>query len=513
MKKTLSILLVIMMLLSCVPAMAEYENHVEFTYLGNATSKTLPGDDAYVIQKLNEIFNCTIHSIDAVSNVDEQMQAVFADYDNIPDHFLIATKYLTTVLNQELTREIPISMIKEHAPTVWELIDKNYPQLKKTAVYVEEKDSLLCFPSGLGEVFPLFMVRQDWLDALNLEVPKTLEDFKKVAIAFAQNDPDGNGVADTWALNLSEAYDEIAPLCAAFGITLPEGSANQQDSWYIDEENKLAYKATTSPEFKELIKYLNELWDAGAIYPDMSLTNAEGDNLAAEGKIGFKHIATIEMLPTYSPQLWYAQMVKNVPGAYGTVVDPLEGSVFELQTSPWRYHCFGHDCSDEALIRILEIYEAQCTDMEIHKLIWSGEEGKHYDLVNGMAVKTAEFQSGPIQAGDALKWMIINFRHNADMQLFTFGHEYADIIKYHNKAGEEGAVSKVVNELIPFGVAKPTVDEYKAILDPFEKEFFYNAVAGKIDVEAEWDKYLADWATMGGEASAQEIYQLWKDMQ
>ena len=49
MKKTLSILLVIMMLLSCVPAMAEYENHVEFTYLGNATSKTLPGDDAYVI--------------------------------------------------------------------------------------------------------------------------------------------------------------------------------------------------------------------------------------------------------------------------------------------------------------------------------------------------------------------------------------------------------------------------------------------------------------------------------
>ena len=513
MKKTLSILLVIMMLLSCVPAMAEYENHVEFTYLGNATSKTLPGDDAYVIQKLNEIFNCTIHSIDAVSNVDEQMLAVFADYDNIPDHFLIATKYLTTVLDQELTREVPLSMIEENAPTVYDLLMKNYPQIKKTAVYNAENDSLLCFPSGLGEVFPLFMVRQDWLDALKLEVPKTLEEFKQVAIAFATQDPDGNGVADTWALNLSEDFDEIAPLCAAFGITLPEGSANQQDSWYVDEENQIAYKATTSPEFKELIKYLNELWDAGAIYPDMSLTNAEGDNLAAEGKIGFKHIATIEMLPTYSPQLWYAQMVKNVPGAYGTIVEPLEGSVFELQTAPWRYHCFGHSCSDEALIRILEIYEAQCTDMEIHKLIWSGEEGLHYDLVDGMAVKTAAYQSGPVQAGDALKWMIINFRHSAEMQLFTFGHEYANVIAFHNRAGKEGAVSKVVNELIPVGVAKPTVDEYKAILDPFEKEFFYNAVAGKIDVEAEWDKYLADWATMGGEASAQEIYQLWKDMQ
>ena len=117
------------------------------------------------------------------------MLAVFADYDNIPDHFLIATKYLTTVLDQELTREIPLSMIQEHAPTVYELLMKNYPQIKKTAVYNEENDSLWCFPSGLGEVFPLFMVRQDWLDALNLEVPKTLEEFKQVAIAFATQDP------------------------------------------------------------------------------------------------------------------------------------------------------------------------------------------------------------------------------------------------------------------------------------------------------------------------------------
>ena len=245
----------------------------------------------------------------------------------------------------------------------------------------------------------------------------------------------------------------------------------------------------------------------------MSLTNTEGDNIVAEGKIGFHHIATIEMLPTYSPQLWYAQMLKNCPGSMGSVLPPLEGSVFELQTSPWRYHCFGWNCPDEALIRILEIYEAQCTDMEVHKLIWSGEEGLHYELVDGMAVKTEAFQSGPIQAGDALKWMIINFRHSAEMQLFTFGHEYANVIAFHNRAGEEGAVSKVVNELIPFGVAKPTVDEYKAILDPFEKEFFYNAVAGTVDVETEWDKYLSDWATMGGEASAKEIYELWKAMQ
>ncbi len=515
MKKTLSLLLALMMLLSCTAAMAEgkYEEHIEFTYLGNATSRMLPTDDAYIIQKLNEYFNVTIHSIDAVSNLADQMNQVFADYENIPNFFLVSTNLLPTALEQEVTREVPLSMIQEYAPTVYDLIMTHHPQVKKTAVYNKENDSVWAFPSGIGEMYPMMMVRQDWLDTLNLEIPTNLEEFKQVAHAFAHNDPDGNGEKDTWALVITETYANIAPLAAAFGITLPEASANKQDSWYIDEEGQIAYKAQTSEQFKALIKYLNELYKDGCIYTDLSLSGTEGDNLVAEGKIGFHHFTTTELLPNYTTGGWCATLLNNVPGAKVSVVTPLEGSVFEKQTSPWRYHCFGWNCPDEVVIRILQIYEEQCTNMDIHKLIWSGEEGIHYTLENGMAVKTEEYSSSAKQVEAAIKWMIINFRYAPEMRLFTFGPEYNDVDKYNLAIGTEGSNTTVRNELIPFGISTPVITEHKSILDPFEKEFFFNGVAGNIDVDAEWEKYLEDWNKAGGEASAKEAYEIWKSLQ
>lgn len=41
------------------------------------------------------------------------------------------------------------------------------------------------------------IIRQDWLDALNLEMPETFDELYEVAKAFTENDPDGNGQNDT----------------------------------------------------------------------------------------------------------------------------------------------------------------------------------------------------------------------------------------------------------------------------------------------------------------------------
>jgi putative aldouronate transport system substrate-binding protein len=40
-------------------------------------------------------------------------------------------------------------------------------------------------------------VRQDWLDKLGLEGPETVDDVEAIARAFMEQDPDGNGAADT----------------------------------------------------------------------------------------------------------------------------------------------------------------------------------------------------------------------------------------------------------------------------------------------------------------------------
>src|SRR4030042_1238259 len=58
---------------------------------------------------------------------------------------------------------------------------------------------------GLPEPPPLprregFVIRQDWLDKLDLEVPTTPEELLAVAKAFTEQDPDGNGKNDTYGL-------------------------------------------------------------------------------------------------------------------------------------------------------------------------------------------------------------------------------------------------------------------------------------------------------------------------
>ncbi|WP_187355179.1 hypothetical protein ['Paenibacillus yunnanensis' Narsing Rao et al. 2020] len=45
--------------------------------------------------------------------------------------------------------------------------------------------------------------RQDWLDKLGLALPDTLADFEKVIYAFADGDPDGNGIRDAYGCRYS----------------------------------------------------------------------------------------------------------------------------------------------------------------------------------------------------------------------------------------------------------------------------------------------------------------------
>lgn len=61
--------------------------------------------------------------------------------------------------------------------------------------------------------------RADWLEKLGLEVPKTPEEFKEVMIAFATQDPDGNGVDDTygWCYNTAMGAEHRSML-SGFGV-------------------------------------------------------------------------------------------------------------------------------------------------------------------------------------------------------------------------------------------------------------------------------------------------------
>lgn len=110
-------------------------------------------------------------------------------------------------------------------------------------------------------------IRKDWLDKLNLAVPTTVEEFYEVAKAFTEQDPDGNGVKDTYGLTGTEDGWIFQDIFQAFGARLaPHGglSIGWQPETNTFEDNML------KPEMKEALQFMRDLYSNGYLDPEFA---------------------------------------------------------------------------------------------------------------------------------------------------------------------------------------------------------------------------------------------------
>ena len=151
-------------------------------------------------------------------------------------------------------------------------------------------------------------VRQDWLDKLGLEGPETLDDVEALARAFMEQDPDGNGTADTVGLtgtmnpvmvpgNL-HGFDTIFNVHGAF----PE-------IFFRNDAGEIVY-GSVQPETKEALARLAALYQDGVIDPEFATKNTDKSNeILVGGKGG------IMMGPWWIPWWPLADSVSNDPNA------------------------------------------------------------------------------------------------------------------------------------------------------------------------------------------------------
>jgi putative aldouronate transport system substrate-binding protein len=117
---------------------------------------------------------------------------------------------------------------------------------------------------------PMMFIRKDWLDNLNLKVPETTEELAKVAYAFTYNDPDGNGINDTYGLALdginifNSTIGNTEPLFNAFGAYLgSDGMAIIRD-----ERDQIIWGASNIQGMKSALAFLQDLYKAGSLTRD-----------------------------------------------------------------------------------------------------------------------------------------------------------------------------------------------------------------------------------------------------
>lgn len=103
-------------------------------------------------------------------------------------------------------------------------------------------------------------IRRDWLKKLGIEEPKTMEDVRKVAEAFATQDPDGNGIADTRGILLDKNF-----LTQAKGLFWGFGALVQSPTQWIKAEDGTLVYSKVQPEVKNALVFLNEMYNEGLI--------------------------------------------------------------------------------------------------------------------------------------------------------------------------------------------------------------------------------------------------------
>jgi putative aldouronate transport system substrate-binding protein len=128
-------------------------------------------------------------------------------------------------------------------------------------------------------------VRKDWLDKLGLEGPETVDDLESIAKAFMEQDPDGNGAADTIGITGTLNPVQVPSNLHGFdGIFNAYGS--YPEMFYRDAEGKIVYGSVQS-ETKDALAKLAQLYKDGVIDPEFATKNTDQSNeLVVSGQAG-----------------------------------------------------------------------------------------------------------------------------------------------------------------------------------------------------------------------------------
>lgn len=188
---------------------------------------------------------------------------------------------------------IPLkSLIEENGPNILQMYEK-YPVVKKihTAPDGEIYNFSEVFVEG-NEVAPKSLIlRKDWLDALSLEVPKTIDDWYQVLKDFKEKDPNGNGQADEIPIATHDGLSSFAYFGPAFGLPAPAPAL------WADESGKVEYMYT-KPAYKELLVFANKLYTEGLMDPQYSTNNDEAklDAMVSKNLVGTSaHFAGVDV--------------------------------------------------------------------------------------------------------------------------------------------------------------------------------------------------------------------------
>ena len=300
-----------------VDPLGKYEEPVTLTcaMVSDTTTHYIPGNPDYDSAEKN----LWISAYKDYLNIDVTMDWVSADSESyvtkwnlamaqgtLPDFGYVNAATYKMLVEADLVYDMT-DIVEEYASDLYkEFLDADGGISRAYSTY----DGRLLGVPRTGKTpdnVSVFYVRQDWLDKLNLEVPKTIDDLIEVAQAFVDNKMGGEG---TYGIPLNKGLSDSNE--GAMGFFEGYGACLRR--WIEDENGNLVYSSVQDNVKAPLLK-LQEMYAKGLINTDFAVSgsNVTGEDVAA-GKVGM-------LYGTYYAATGADTLYKNDPDAKWTIVE------------------------------------------------------------------------------------------------------------------------------------------------------------------------------------------------
>lgn len=198
------------------------------------------------------------------------------------------------VVNEQQFRKLAQSDMLEDLTSYYDtyacdIIKQNVDSTSGKAIENASYDGkLLGLPNVQVEAdgYALMWIRQDWLDALSLKAPTTIEELETVAKAFVDNKMGGDNtigiVGPTVNGKVYNTFLSINNLNNLDGIF--QAFKSYPGFWVEKEDGSVVYGSTT-PETKEALAELNKMYQEGYLDQELGVRK-DADEAWKSGKVG-----------------------------------------------------------------------------------------------------------------------------------------------------------------------------------------------------------------------------------
>jgi ABC-type glycerol-3-phosphate transport system substrate-binding protein len=473
----------------------------------------------------------------------------------IKDHFNIDIKIKWQAAPVDYDQKLQLDIASNSIPDILVVSEREFKQLIKSdmiadltpyyEIYASEiiKDNInstngraMAAASSNGKMYGLpgvaveadgyniMWIRQDWLDALNLSPPKTVDELQTVAQAFVNNKMGGARTIGILSPTIdSRIYNDFLS---------PQNNMNNLDGifqaymswpgfWIKDSDGNVVYGSITS-ETRDALGKLNEMFKSGALDQEFGVRKS-AEEAWKSGQAG------ILFSPWWHGYLLPEALAFNPKASWMAYAAPLakDGKWYPKLATPSSIYVVarkGYEHPEVAILlnNLLRREESNLNSGDLNMIYWpgrvvitpmdendvsvvalrkslNGEVVPAFDSVNYklLSLDLATVKEAKMEPYNELRINTWNINNE------NFGRIYSLLVG--SGSVTNAATAGIVNKVYSMTYQQtPTMERRWTKKKKKEDETFMKIIIGELPLSA-FDTFVREWKAEGGDAITKEV--------